>query len=212
MRRSARSTTACTRIARLRLSTTLSRIPLKAIGGGIVTVADVGQARDAQQIQNNVVRVDGQPSVYLPVLKQGGDTNTISVVDGIRERGEQTGGYSRTIGGRRRLRPVRLSSRQAIETLVHEGALGLVMTALDDSHLPGELPRHPRRVPLDSAFGTGHLPDHLGGGGTIDTMVLGGLALVFSRVIDNSVVVLENIYRHLELGLAPAKAAETGRT
>jgi Cu/Ag efflux pump CusA len=28
-------------------------------------------------------------------------------------------------------------------------------------------------------------------------MVLGGLALVFSRLIDNSVVVLENIFRHL---------------
>ena len=38
------------------------------------------------------------------------------------------------------------------------------------------------------------------GGGTINTMVLGGLALAFSRLIDNSVVVLENIFRHLELG------------
>ena len=35
-------------------------------------------------IQTNLVRVDGQRSVYLPVLKQGGDANTISVVDGIR--------------------------------------------------------------------------------------------------------------------------------
>src|SRR5436190_17978242 len=61
----------------------ISRIPLKTMGGGIVTVADVGEAKDAQQIQTNVVRVDGQPSVYLPVLKQGGETNTISVVEGI---------------------------------------------------------------------------------------------------------------------------------
>jgi len=30
--------------------------------------------------------------------------------------------------------------------------------------------------------------------------VLGGLGLAFSRLIDNSVVVLENIYRHLEEG------------
>ncbi len=47
-------------------------------------VADVGKAQDASQIQYNIVRVDGQPSVYLPVLKQGGDANTIAVVDGIR--------------------------------------------------------------------------------------------------------------------------------
>ena len=46
------------------------------------------------------------------------------------------------------------------------------------------------------------------GGGSINSMVLGGLALAFSRLIDNSVVVLENIYRHLEAGESPAVAAE----
>jgi HAE1 family hydrophobic/amphiphilic exporter-1 len=48
------------------------------------------------------------------------------------------------------------------------------------------------------------------GGGSINTMVLAGLALAFSRLIDNSVVVLENIFRHLELGEAPEVAAEVG--
>src|SRR5262249_22188800 len=48
------------------------------------------------------------------------------------------------------------------------------------------------------------------GGGTVNSMVLGGLALAFSRLIDNSVVVLENIYRHLELGEDAAVAAENG--
>ena len=37
-------------------------------------------------------------------------------------------------------------------------------------------------------------------GSTINTMILGGLALAFSRIIDNSVISLENIYRHLEHG------------
>ena len=48
------------------------------------------------------------------------------------------------------------------------------------------------------------------GGSSINTMVLGGLALALSRLIDNSVVVLENIYRHLEMGDPPAVAAEKG--
>ena len=48
------------------------------------------------------------------------------------------------------------------------------------------------------------------GGSSINTMVLGGLALALSRLIDNSVVVLENIYRHLEMGEPPAVAAEQG--
>jgi multidrug efflux pump subunit AcrB len=48
------------------------------------------------------------------------------------------------------------------------------------------------------------------GGSSINSMVLGGLALAFSRLIDNSVVVLENIHRHLELGDPPPVAAEKG--
>ena len=48
------------------------------------------------------------------------------------------------------------------------------------------------------------------GGSSINSMVLGGLALAFSRLIDNSVVVLENIHRHLEIGEPPAVAAEKG--
>ena len=45
-------------------------------------------------------------------------------------------------------------------------------------------------------------------GGSINTMILGGLALVFSRLIDNGVIVLENIFRHMEMGESPAVAAE----
>ena len=41
-------------------------------------------------------------------------------------------------------------------------------------------------------------------------MVLSGLALAFSRLIDDSVVVIENIYRHLEMGEEPAVAAVKG--
>ena len=48
------------------------------------------------------------------------------------------------------------------------------------------------------------------GGSSINTMILAGLALVFSRLIDNAVIVLENIYRHLELGEPPGVAAEKG--
>ena len=47
-------------------------------------------------------------------------------------------------------------------------------------------------------------------GGSINTMILGGLALVFSRLIDNGVIVLENIFRHMEMGESPEVAAERG--
>src|SRR5215469_1460281 len=61
----------------------INTMPLKSVGQSSVMVADIGKAVDAQAIQTNIVRGDGQPSVYLPILKQGGDTNTIAVVEGI---------------------------------------------------------------------------------------------------------------------------------
>ena len=62
----------------------IDMVPLKTVGEASVLVADVGKAQDASQIQYNKVRINSQPSVYVPVLKQGGDANTIAVVDGVK--------------------------------------------------------------------------------------------------------------------------------
>ncbi len=61
----------------------INRVPIKLVGENPVRVSDIGDAKDAYALQYNVVRVDGQRSVYLPVLKQGGDSNTIAVVNGV---------------------------------------------------------------------------------------------------------------------------------
>src|SRR5262250_2876286 len=53
---------------------TIDQLPLRTSGLSTITIGDVGHAEDGHSIQTNVVRVDGQPSVYLPILKQGGDT------------------------------------------------------------------------------------------------------------------------------------------
>ncbi len=62
--------------------------------------------RTPHQIQTNLVRVDGQRSVYVPVLKQGGDTNTIAVVDGVRERAHAALRRARAAGHEGGLRSV----------------------------------------------------------------------------------------------------------
>src|SRR5246127_1695958 len=59
----------------------LGQVPVKTVGTSWVSVDDLGKAEDANQIQYNVVRVDGQRSCYIPIMKQGGDTSTIDVVN-----------------------------------------------------------------------------------------------------------------------------------
>src|SRR5947209_2345682 len=61
----------------------INEMPIKTVGQASVLVGDIGHAKDAQQIQTNVVGVDGMRWVYLPILKKGGDSNTNAVVDGI---------------------------------------------------------------------------------------------------------------------------------
>ena len=165
--------------------------------------------RMAAQIQTNVVRVDGQRSVYLPVLKQGGDTNTIAVVDGIKNAISDLLDVPKSL-----VTSVVFDQsvfvKTAIETLIHEGAIGLVLTGLMILVFLGNVRATVAvflSIPL-SALAT--FIALSSGGGSINSMVLGGLALAFSRLIDNSVVVLENIFRHMELGESPQVAAEKG--
>lgn len=187
----------------------VNRLPLKSAGGANVMVADVGEAKDASQIQNNIVRVDGQPSVYLPVMKQGGDANTIAVVDGIK----QAVGNLLDVPKQLVTKVVFDQSvfvRNAIENLVHEGLIGLILTGAMILIFLGSMRATLAvflSIPL-SALAT-FIALSIGDS-TVNAMILGGLALAFSRLIDNSVVVLENIFRHLELGESPEVAAERG--
>ncbi|HTI73142.1 MAG TPA: efflux RND transporter permease subunit [Candidatus Limnocylindria bacterium] len=189
----------------------VDRIPLKTSGQVSVLVGDVAQVRDASQIQNNVVRVDGQRSVYLPVLKQGGDANTIAIVDGIKQAVSQLVDVPKQLVTKVVFDQSNFV-RTAIENLVHEGTIGLILTGVMILVFLGS-PRATLGVFLSiplSALAT-FIALYFGGG-TINTMILGGLALAFSRLIDNSVVVLENIFRHLELGTKLEIAAEKGGT
>jgi HAE1 family hydrophobic/amphiphilic exporter-1 len=189
----------------------INTMPLKSVGQtqSSVLVGDVGKAVDAQAIQTNIVRVDGQRSVYLPILKQGGDTNTIAVVDGIKSALEHL------VDIPKQLIPKvvfdqSLFVKTAISNVLREGGVGLILTGLMVLLFLGSL-RATAAVFLSIPLSALAAFLALGGsGGSVNTMVLGGLALAFSRLIDNSVIVLENIFRHLELGTAPEVAAERG--
>jgi multidrug efflux pump subunit AcrB len=187
----------------------LNQLPLKTEGQQTVFLSDVGHAVDGSALQYNIVRVNGQRSVYVPILKQGGDTNTISVVNGIKDAIPTL----RDIPAQLKTHVVFDQSifvQQAISTVMHEGGIGLLLTALMILIFLGSVRATLAvflSVPISlmATFFILHT-----GGGTINSMVLSGLALAFSRLIDNSVVVLENIYRHIEHGEEPAVAAEKG--
>ena len=187
----------------------LNTVPLKTEGENSVFVSDVGKAVDGSALQYNIVRVNGQRSVYVPILKQGGDTNTIEVVNGI----EGAIKNLRDIPSQLKTHVVfdqSLFVKQAISTVLREGGIGLLLTGLMILIFLGS-PRATAAVflsiPLSvmAAFFLLHSGDE-----TINSMVLSGLALAFSRLIDNSVIVLENIFRHIELGENPTVASERG--
>jgi multidrug efflux pump subunit AcrB len=187
----------------------LNDIPIKTDKNSWVRIGDIGKAEDSSAIQYNIVRVDGQRSTYIPIMKQGGDTNTIQVVDDVR----------RLIGHLYDI-PKQMSAdllfdqstfvKEAIRTVLDEALIGLVLTSLMILLFLGNLRATSAvllSIPL-SALATFVILGLFGS--TVNTMILGGLALAFSRVIDNSVISLENVYRHLELGEAPMIAAQAG--
>ena len=187
----------------------LNDVPLKSVGNASVMVGDVGKAEDSGTLQTNIVRIDGQRSVYVPILKQGGDSNTISIVNGMRAAIKNLV----DIPGNLKTDVVFDQSqfvKSALRNLGNEGGIGLVLTALMILLFLGSSRATFAvllSIPLSALAAFICIKAT---GGSVNTMVLAGLALAFSRLIDNSVVVLENIFRHLEMGESPEVAAEAG--
>ncbi len=187
----------------------MNEMPLKSVGNASVLVADIGKAVDSGAIQYNIVRIDGQRSVYIPVFKQGGNSNTITIVDGMKAV------IKHLVDVPASLKTAVVFDQSvfvklAIKNLVKEASIGLVLTGIMILVFLGS-PRATFAVLLSiplSALVCLLLTSAMGG--SINTMILGGLALAFSRLIDDSVVVLENIFRYMEMGFAPRDAAEKG--
>ncbi len=175
----------------------------------VVRVHDIGEAKDSGALQYNIVRVDGQHSVYIPVLKQGGDSNTISIVNGIREA------ITHLLDVPEQLKTAVVFDQSvfvkiAVKNVINEGTIGLFLTATIILLSLGNV-RATVSVMLSIPISclTAFIALNLGAS-TINTMVLGGIALALSRLIDNSVVVLENIFRHMEMGESPRDASVNG--
>jgi len=187
----------------------IAQVPLKMVGQSPVRVGDVATPQDAFGLQYNIVRVNGQRGVYLPIFKQGGDSNTIAIVKGVNDTLKKLVDVPASLKTTVEFDQSRFV-KTAIETLVHEGGVGLFLTCLMILIFLGSLRATVAvffSIPLSllTTFFVLRMT-----GSSVNSMVLGGLALALSRLIDNSVVVLENIFRHMEEGESPVVAAENG--
>ena len=189
----------------------INQLPLKSVGNASVMVGDIGKAEDSGALQTNIVRIDGQRSVYIPILKQGGGSNTITIVKGVRAA------IKNLLDIPQSLRTSVVFDQSvfvvgAIKSLLSEAGIGLVLTGVMILIFLGS-PRATVAVLLSIPLSV--LVCLLivnATGGSINTMLLGGLALAFSRLIDNSVIVLENIFRYMEMGVSSEEAASKGGT
>jgi multidrug efflux pump subunit AcrB len=189
----------------------MNEMPLKSMGNSSVLVGDIGNAIDSGALQYNIVRIDGQRSVYVPVFKQGGDSNTITIVDGMKNAIKHLVDIPASL----KTAVVFDQSvfvKMAIWNVSKEAGIGLVLTGVMILIFLGS-PRATVAVVISVPLAMVVcllISNYMGG--SINTMLLGGLALVFSRLIDNGVIVLENIFRHMEMGESPAVASDKGGT
>ncbi len=187
----------------------INDLPLKSVSNASVLVGNIGKAEDAGTLQTNIVRIDGQRSVYIPILKQGGDSNTITIVNGMKAAIKDLVDIPSSLKTAV-VFDQSLFVKSAIRNLIKEAAIGLGLTSIMILVFLGS-PRATVAVLLSIPLSVlVCLLIMKAMGGSINLMLLGGLALALSRLIDDSVVVLENIFRYMEMGEPPLMAAEKG--
>ena len=163
--------------------------------GNPVYVKDIGRAEDASAIQTNIARVDGKEQVYLPIFKRP-KANTIASVNAVKEALPR---LKERLPDDVKLNVIFDQSsyvRNAISGLGFAGINGLILVVLILILFLGSIRMAlivSLSLPLSILFAFIVL---YFSGQSINSITLGGLALVLGLLVDNSIVVLENIDRH----------------
>ncbi|MFN2549337.1 MAG: efflux RND transporter permease subunit [Myxococcales bacterium] len=185
----------------------------EVIAGGTAETAlrvrDLGMVRAGVAPRTTLIRVDGKPGVILNVARRAsGDILALDAAVSAR-LAELKGSLPPGI----ELRPVYQQAQfvadgvRGVRDAVLFGALcAVIVLALFLRDLRATL------------IAAASLPLTLGAsllvlrglGETLNLMSLGGLAVAVGLVIDDAVVIVEAVHRHLEAGLPPAEAARRG--
>lgn len=173
-------------------------------GGIPVRIRDLGRVVDGTERQTNIVRVNGTRGVYVTVNKQPG-ANTVEVVDAVRARLKHLFGIPKGVRLAIRFDQSKYI-RESINALrgdaVQGAILALIVILVFVQSMRGTLIIS-LAIPLSILatllllFLTGQ---------TLNVFTLGGIALAVGRMVDDSIVELENISRHFALQGVTGKA------
>jgi HAE1 family hydrophobic/amphiphilic exporter-1 len=173
-----------------------------------VYMRDIADVSDATEDRRSFMRIDGINGIRMQVTKQSG-TNTIQVADGVKKEVEK---INAEIQGMKLqiLDDQSRFIRRAIGSVQEHAMLGgilviaIIYLFLRDFKSTMIICTS---IPV-SVIGTFALLYF--GGYTLNTLTFGGLALGIGMIVDAAIVVLENTYRHLEMGKDRITAAIDG--
>ncbi|MEP7099138.1 MAG: efflux RND transporter permease subunit, partial [Burkholderiales bacterium] len=178
-------------------------------GGNPVRLRDVAQVEDSFETVKTAASLNGETSITLAILRQP-DANTVKVVDAVRAA---LPGFQSQLPQSVQMRTVNdrsVSIRDALHdvTLTMLGTIVLVVLVIFlflRRFVATVIPTLSLPVSLIGAISL-----LWGFGYTLDNISLLGLTLAVGLVVDDAIVMLENIMRHVEEGVPPFQAALRG--
>jgi hydrophobe/amphiphile efflux-1 (HAE1) family protein len=177
--------------------------------GAAVRLSDVATVTDSVEDVRNSGLVAGKPAIMLVVFRQPG-ANIIETVDNVRTllpqlRSVLPGDAVLTVE-MDRTPPIRASLVEVERTLVMSCLLViLVVLAFLGSVRATLIPAVATVASLVGTFGVMYLLDY-----SLNNLSLMALTIATGFVVDDAIVVLENVARHMEAGMPPGAAARLG--
>lgn len=171
-----------------------------------ILLKDVAEAKDDAVIQKSRVRVNGKQQVFVPIYRQQG-SSTLAVADGVKVALPEM--QAELPKGSKLDFVIDQTDyvRKAIDSLVHEGIIGAILVSVMILVFLGDWRM---TVIATLALPLAILGAIIGlstSGNTINVMTLGGLFLAIGPLVDNAIVVLENIHRHMGMGKSAFQAS-----
>src|SRR4051812_22159852 len=187
----------------------LNDLPVRTTGGTTTYLRDVAYVRDGYSPQTNIVRQDGARGVLLSVLKNG-SASTLDIVSNLRALLPKV---AQVLPQEIKVTPLFDQSvfvKAAVQGVVIEALIAAALTAAMVLLFLGNWRSTliiGLTIPLSILASILTLQAL---GETLNLMTLGGLALSVGILVDQAIVTIENIERHLHLGTPLEEAIEVG--